>query len=69
MLGDITFSREAGSMDSTLATVVVAEVLGGTVSVAGATLDGGGRTDWIRAMSVSFVTVAGIPMREQYRCS
>ena len=66
LLGDITFPREAGSMD---ATVLVGEVLGGTLLVAGATLDGGGRTDWIRAISVSLVPVAGTPRREQYRCS
>ena len=69
LLGDITFPREAGSMDGVLATVVVAEVFGGMVSVAGATLDGGGKMDWIRALSVSFVPVAGTPRREQYCCS
>lgn len=69
LLGDIMFPREAGSMDGTLATVVVAEVLGGTVSVVGATLGGGGRTDWMHAMSVSLVPVTVIPRRVQYRCS
>ena len=59
LLGDITFPREAGRMDGVLATALVV----------GATLDGGGRTDWIHVMSVSLVPVAGTPSREQYRCS
>ena len=66
MLGYMTFPREAGRMDGMFATVLAAEVLGGTLLVG---LDGGGRTDWIRAMSVYLVPVVGTPRRKQYRCS
>ena len=68
LAGDITFPREAGRMDGMLATIVVVEVLCGILLVAGAMLNGGGRTDWIRAMSMSLVPMAGTPRHEQYPC-
>ena len=50
-------------------TVLVAEVLGCMVAVAEARLAESGRTDWIRAMSVSLVLVAGTLRHVQYHCS
>ena len=63
LLGDITFPREVGSMDDVFATVLIAEVLGGMLLVAGATLDGGGRTVWIYTMCVSCHATNGPPRK------
>lgn len=56
-------------MGGMLVTVVVVEVLGSALLMAGATFDGDDRVDWIRAMSVSLVPMAGSPRHKQYRCS